>query len=380
MRLMLAPQVLFIFCVACTASESAVEAESTGQDQSEWGALRQAVIGGSIVPEGRWDEVSGHDCSGVLIAPGWVLTAAHCTVGNTNVQLRHRQESHAVVATIPYPDWQSSLDIGLLQLDSDADVPPAQIAFGCGSQYVVDGAAVQLVGYGATSPGGSHFNFEMREATTSIIDSDCSEDGWSCLVPGQELIAGHAGVDTCPGDSGGPLYVLSSIGPLLAGITSRGANPGVSPVGGEDAPCGTVPGLYVRVDAIINWVESIIGEALPQPDCSGAEPVDARVVDDTAPDSYDENGELLQGEQHRLPALEVQPGSVVTVMMSGSGDADLYVGFEAPTLTRYDCRPYLDSAEEECHLTVPATVTQLFVLIDGYTASSYEVSVRSAAP
>lgn len=384
MRLTSTLRGLLVLCVACATPESG----SADDDVGAWATRGQAVIGGSIVPEGRWDEVSSHDCSGVLIASSWVLTAAHCTIGNTHVQLKHREESRAVVDTITYPEWQSSLDIGLLQLDSDANVPPARIAFGCGSQYVVDGAVAEIVGYGATSPNGGHFNFEMREATTQIVDADCGDEGWSCLMPGQELIAGHSGVDTCPGDSGGPLYVLSSIGPLLAGITSRGANPGTTPAGGQDAPCGTVRGLYVRTDAVVDWIETTIGEALTEPDCSDvserALPRDTVPLDTMPPGtprSFSDSGSLLEGEQHQLASLEVLPGSVVRVTMTGSGDPDLYVRFAgAPTLTRYDCRPYLDSAAEECELTVPAAATQLFLMIDGYTDSSYEVTASYTAP
>jgi hypothetical protein len=88
-----------------------------------------------------------------------------------------------------------------------------------------------------------------------------------------------------------------------------------------------------------------------------------------------DSGSLREGEQRQLPALDVLPGSTVTVTMTGSGDADLYVRFgAAPTLSRFDCRPYLDTADEQCELTVPSSVTQLFVLIDGYTDSSYEVT------
>jgi hypothetical protein len=376
MRLTLAPRGLLVLCVACGAQGELREDGSEPKKASEWGELREAVMGGTVVPEGRWDEVSAHSCSGVLIASRWVLTAGHCTLGNTDVQLKHREESHEVVDTITHPDWQSTLDVGLLQLGSDASVAPTRIARGCGSQYIVDGAAVQIVGYGANGPSGSQYNVEMREAATEIVDADCSDDGWSCFMPGQELIAGHPGVDTCTGDSGGPLYVLSSAGPLLAGITSRAANPGATPTGGVEEPCGSVPGLYVRVDAVADWIEEIIGEPLPEPDC-----VDGAERPPGTPSSFSESGSLSEGEQHQLEPVDVQPGSAVSVTMTGAGDADLYVRFAgAPTLSRYDCRPYLETADERCRLTVPASASQLFVMIDGYTASSYEVVASYVTP
>lgn len=366
MRLALPPGGLLALCVACASAE---------MSETRWDTRGQAVIGGTIVPQGRWDEVSSHDCSGVLIASRWVLTAGHCTRGNTHVQLRHRQESHRVVDTITYPGWQDTLDVGLLLLESAARVPPAQLAFGCGSQYVVDGAPVQIVGYGATSPDGSRFNFQMREATTEIVDADCTQGDWSCLVPGQELIAGHRGVDTCPGDSGGPLYVLSSSGPLLAGITSRAASPGATPTGGDEEPCGTVPGLYVRTDALVDWIEATTGERLPEPLCTDAYEIPP------PRSSFHDGGSLFEGEQQRLGPIAARAGTTLTVTMSGTGDADLYVAFgRRPTLSRWDCRPYLETADETCVLTVPASAPELFVMIDGYTDSRYELTISYTAP
>ena len=39
-------------------------------------------------------------------------------------------------------------------------------------------------------------------------------------MPDGELGAGGMGIDTCPGDSGGPLYLPTDFGTFLAGVTS----------------------------------------------------------------------------------------------------------------------------------------------------------------
>jgi hypothetical protein len=420
-RVLLVLSGLLAWCAACGGSEGRGEALD-----DELGSVDQAVLGGSVVPEGRWNEVSAHSCTGVLIAKRWVLTAGHCTAGNGSVQLKHRSETRSVVQTRAYVSWQTTLDVGLLELGSDSAVTPARLAFGCGSDFVVDGAPLQIVGYGADGPDGSQFNVNMREATTSIVDADCSGAGWSCFVPGKELIAGHSGVDTCSGDSGGPAYVLSSVGPLLAGITSRGANPGATPLGG-DAPCGTVPGLYVRTDGLVDWIESVIGEQLPEPDCSagsggaggaggvggasgagGAGGTGAGGMSGAGGTSTggasgtggsgtggvsgsggtSGSGSLVEAFSGTLQLnqtaargpFSVQAGSQLRVDLSGSGDADLYVRFGSrPTLTSYDCRPYKNNSVESCSLRVPASATAVYIDVRGYRTSSYSLRVERVA-
>jgi len=71
------------------------------------------------------------------------------------------------------------------------------------------------------------------------------------------------------------------------------------------------------------------------------------------------------------PAIAVTPGETLSVTMTGTGDADLYVRFDAqPTASEYDCRPYDGGSNEKCGLQVPAGATQAFVSVLGYEETS----------
>ena len=63
--------------------------------------------------------------------------------------------------------------------------------------------------------------------------------------------------------------------------------------------------------------------------------------------------------------------------MAGNGDPDLYVRFrQRPTLGSYDCRPYLSGAAETCDLTVPVGATEAFIMVRGYTAGTYNLTIE----
>ncbi|MBV8757976.1 MAG: pre-peptidase C-terminal domain-containing protein [Deltaproteobacteria bacterium] len=63
--------------------------------------------------------------------------------------------------------------------------------------------------------------------------------------------------------------------------------------------------------------------------------------------------------------------STLTVTLNGgTGDADLYVkAGSAPTLSSYDCRPYVNGNTETCTFTSPAAGTW-YVMVNGYAAYS----------
>lgn len=77
----------------------------------------------------------------------------------------------------------------------------------------------------------------------------------------------------------------------------------------------------------------------------------------------------------------VRVGSTFTVTMTGSGDPDLYVRWNtAPTTTTFNCRPYIDGPNETCSLSVPTGATRGYVAVRGYTAGTYNLTIKYTAP
>lgn len=93
------------------------------------------------------------------------------------------------------------------------------------------------------------------------------------------------------------------------------------------------------------------------------------------------SGTVAQNAWSQQGSFPVEAGSLVQVVMSGSGDADLYVRFgAAPDESTYTCRPYAGSSAETCSLTVPAGETQVFVGVRGYAPTSdFSLAITTGA-
>ena len=229
------------------------------------------VVGGTLVLQGQWRDAAavyfgpreqGPGCTGVLVAPNVVLTARHCLGGITEVLLGATSwvepdgEFISVISEIP----NSTLDIGLLVLAQDSTVRPRVIASGCVvDRSLSNGADVAIVGYGTIDEGASQPSSGLREAFSTVVDHDCSFKS-GCQSPGKELGAGGDGIDSCNGDSGGPLYLLTEHYDYLVGTTSRAFSDAT-------VPCSQ-GGIYIRVDAVIDWIEEVTPASIPRANCN----------------------------------------------------------------------------------------------------------------
>ena len=233
------------------------------------------VIGGSAVPEGMWRDTAAvlyggqQGCTGVLIAPTVALTAAHCAdpdegdlpdgvlLGATTLARPSEGETIDLAKVVMHPG--GVYDLAVLVLAEPSTIAPRPLATGWVRADIVDGARVAFVGYGAVDRDGNQYVDELQHATSTITDAGCTRHR-GCAPsarPGGELGAGGMGIDTCPGDSGGPMYLETDYGAFLAGITSRGYD--------DNQFWCSEGGIYVRPDKdeLVAWIEQESGVLLP---------------------------------------------------------------------------------------------------------------------
>jgi secreted trypsin-like serine protease len=240
------------------------------------------IFGGFVAAKHQWSFVVAierngdpHHCAGTHIAPGWVLTAAHCvdSLGTYRVIagrhdlttsdgwvvdvaqiISHAQYSHQTVAN----------DIALLRLAQSIPVPTVQLASRYEANGLWDGELATVVGWGNDLNGSS--SNKLRQAALEVLgvgqyceDNSVYPDevGENCppgepvcdpsflrhVLPTMICLDG-VGRGVCDGDSGGPALVRKGGKWVQIGITSWGS----------ETSCAAAPGVFTLVSEYRDWI------------------------------------------------------------------------------------------------------------------------------
>lgn len=242
---------------------------------------RASIIGGSPASIEQFPSLayieagnqrSGFACTGTVVAPRIVLTAAHCVesvetgvfsqpaeykvaIGVANPKQSSADNVFDVVATHVFPSFDPGIihgDAAILVLSRPTSAPALALAGAADAPLYAGGATVSVAGWGLTAAENRQAPSSLR-STTMVVqnDSTCkrrTRGFYKEYSPALQLCLLSPPADksgTCFGDSGGPaisqradgtpveLAVISVVGPLCTPKS---------------------PNVLTRVDFVSTWV------------------------------------------------------------------------------------------------------------------------------
>jgi hypothetical protein len=229
----------FIACLALLAATPAL-AVVRGAVSRDPNGVRASVV--------RVENSNGELCSGAMIAPDLVLTAAHCVLQRAayrvvGVDRSFRPRAVMAVAAAMHPAFvpgttprtQPGVDLAILKLAQPLgpDFTPLDVY---ASGRIGRGDPVALAGFGVAVDGRSATARTLRETRLVTLGPYPAANRVLAVVD-EERLAEVPGAGACRGDSGGPILGGGAGRYQLLGIVSWSSGPFGMPT---ESPCGGV--------------------------------------------------------------------------------------------------------------------------------------------
>jgi secreted trypsin-like serine protease len=244
------------------------------------------IVGGGSAQEGQFPWIAdmrvagSHQCGSSLIAPGWVITAAHCAydpftmqpLDTTGVRFRFntvRTEGpinpnggieRSVKKFFIHPSFDmdeffsNGNDIALVQLMEPVTsiTPIALPALSDSTTVYATGYPVKIAGWGLQDTTTFTSPDTMKFCSTKVFDFTLCKDIVGELTT-RAFCAGYkSGEDeagAAAGDSGGPVWVEPGGNKKIIGLVSGGVLPYTSV---------DTPGVFTKVALFRPWIDSIM--------------------------------------------------------------------------------------------------------------------------
>ncbi|CAB3257314.1 unnamed protein product [Arctia plantaginis] len=205
---------------------------------------------------------NSHFCGGTILNERWILTAAHCTIGQSRYLMQVvvgtnslilGGDRYAVEEIIIHESYNGNVivnDVSLIRVTRDIQFSERVQPIALPSEDTGAEKELMLSGWGRTSyPGTLPLQLQMINLTSLSVER-CQNiySNIHQVFESQICSLTKSGEGACHGDSGGPLVE----GNTVVGIVSWGM------------PCARgYPDVYSRVYSFKNWIEEQISSFVP---------------------------------------------------------------------------------------------------------------------